>query len=54
MAEGTMKVVRKKSFFQKPSLEKKLKREEAQRQRKKDEIKLLRKIESEESDWRGN
>ena len=54
MAEGTMKVVRKKSFFQKPSLERKLKREEAQRQRKKDEIKLLRKIESEESDWRGN
>ena len=53
MAEGTMQLVRKKSFFQKPSLEKKLKREEAQRQRKKDEIKLLRKIESEESDWRG-
>ena len=26
MAEGTMKLVRKKSFFQKPSLEKKLKR----------------------------
>ena len=54
MAEGTMKLVRKKAFFQKPSLERKLKREEAQRQRKKDEIKLLRKIESEESDWRGN
>ena len=33
--------------------EMKLKREEAQRQRKKDEIKLLRKIESEESVWRG-
>jgi ribosomal protein S21 len=53
MAEGTMKIVRKKSFFQNPSLERQLKREEAQRQRKKDEIKLLRKIESEESDWRG-
>ena len=53
MAEGTMKLVRKKSFFQKPSLEKKLKREEAQRQRKNEENKLLHNLQSEESDWRG-
>ena len=52
MAEGTMKTVKNKSHFVKPCLKEKLKREEAARQRKKDEMKLIRQIENEENEWR--
>ena len=52
MNEGTMKDVRAKSHFIKPSLNKKLKREEAARQRMKDELKAIRKIQNEEKEWR--
>ena len=52
MNEGTMKDVRAKSHFIKPSLKKKLKREEAARQRMKDELKAIRKIQNEEKEWR--
>ena len=52
MAEGTMKTLKNKSHFVKPCLKEKLKREEAARQRKKDEMKLIRQIENEENEWR--
>jgi ribosomal protein S21 len=52
MSEGTMKTVKNKSHFIKPCLKEKLKREEAARQRKKDEMKLIRQIENEENEWR--
>jgi ribosomal protein S21 len=52
MSEGTMKTVKNKSHFVKPCLREKLKREEAARQRKKDEMKLIRQIENEENEWR--
>ena len=52
MNEGIMKDVRAKSHFIKPSLKKKLKREEAARQRMKDELKAIRKIQNEEKEWR--
>ena len=52
MSEGTMKTVKNKSHFVKPCLKEKLKREEAARQRKKDEMKLIRQIENEENEWR--
>ena len=52
MNEGTMKDGRAKSHFIKPSLKKKLKREEAARQRMKDELKAIRKIQNEEKEWR--
>ena len=52
MNEGIMKAVRDKSHFVKPCLQRKLKREEAQRQRMKDEMKLIRQIENEENEWR--
>jgi|TARA_B100001964_G_scaffold233728_1_gene291402 ribosomal protein S21 len=52
MNEGIMKTVRDKSHFVKPCLKRKLKREEAQRQRVKDEMKLIRQIENEQNEWR--
>jgi|TARA_B100001079_G_scaffold246825_1_gene235680 ribosomal protein S21 len=52
MSEGIMKTVKNKSHFVKPCLKEKLKREEAARQRKKDEMKLIRQIENEENEWR--
>ena len=51
MSEGIMKTVRDKSHFVKPCLKRKLKREEAQRQRVKDEMKLIRQIENEQYEW---
>ena len=52
MSEGIMKAVRDKSHFVKPCLQRKLKREEAQRQRMKDEMKLIRQVENEQNEWR--
>ena len=52
MNEGIMKTGRDKSHFVKPCLKRKLKREEAQRQRVKDEMKLIRQIENEQNEWR--
>ena len=52
MSEGTMKVVKEKSHFVKPCLKRKLKSEEAARQRKKDEMKLIRQVENENNEWR--
>ena len=51
LSEGTMKAVKEKSHFVKPCLKEKLKRENAQRQRKKDEMKLIRQIENEQNEW---
>lgn len=52
ISEGTLKDLRDKQFYVKPSLKKKLKREAAERQRIKDEIRMLRQIEAEENEWR--
>ena len=52
MNEGIMKDVRAKSYFIKPCLKRKLKREEAARQRMKDEMKVIRKLQNEEREWR--
>ena len=50
--ECIMKYVRAKSHFIKPCLKRKLKREEAARQRMKDEMKVIRKLQNEEREWR--
>ena len=52
MSEGIMKTVKDKSHFTKPCLQRKLKREEAERQRMKDERKLIRQAMNEENEWR--
>ena len=52
MSEGIMKAVKEKSHFVKPCLQRKLKREEAQRQRMKDEMKIIRQVENEQNEWR--
>ena len=52
MNEGIMKDGRAKSYFIKPCLKRKLKREEAARQRMKDEMKAIRKLQNEEREWR--
>ena len=52
MNEGIMKDVRAKSHFIKPCLKRKLKREDAQRQRMKDEMKLIRQVQNEMNEWR--
>jgi small subunit ribosomal protein S21 len=52
MNEGIMQDVRAKSHFIKPSLKRKLKREAAAKQRTKDELKVIRKIQNEEKEWR--
>ena len=52
MNEGIMKTVREKSHYIKPCLKRQLKREEAQRQRMKDEMKLIRQVPNEMNEWR--
>ena len=51
MAEGTMKTLKSKSHFVKPCIQKRLKSEEAARQRKKDEMKLIRQAQNEQNEW---
>ena len=51
MSEGTMKKVKEKSHFIKPCIRKRLKSEEAARQRKKDEVKLIRQAQNEQNEW---
>ena len=51
MSEGTMKKVKEKSHFIKPCIRKRLKSEEAVRQRKKDEVKLIRQAQNEQNEW---
>jgi len=51
MSEGIMKTVKDKSHFIKPSIRKRLKSEEATRQRKKDEMKLIRQAQNEQNEW---
>ena len=51
MAEGTMKTLKNKSHFIKPCIRKRLKSEEAARQRKKDEMKLIRQAQNEQNEW---
>ena len=51
MSEGTMKTVKEKSHFVKPCLKRKLKSEEAARQKKKDEMKLIRQVQNEQNEW---
>ena len=52
MNEGILKAVRDKSHFIKPCLKEKLKREEAARQRIKDEMRIVRQIQNEQNEWR--
>ena len=49
-AEGTMKTLKSKSHFVKPCIRKRLKSEEAARQRKKDEMKLIRQAQNEQNE----
>ena len=51
MSEGIMKDVRAKSHFVKPCIRKRLKSEEAARQKKKDEMKLIRQAQNEQNEW---
>ena len=51
MAEGTMKTLKNKSHFIKPCIRKRLKSEEAARQKKKDEMKLIRQAQNDEKEW---
>jgi small subunit ribosomal protein S21 len=51
MSEGTLKTVKEKSHFVKPCIRKRLKSEEATRQRKKDEVKLIRQAQNEQNEW---
>ena len=51
MAEGTMKTLKSKSHFVKPCIRKRLKSDEAARQRKKDEMKLIRQAQNEQNEW---
>ena len=51
MSEGIMKTVKEKSHFVKTCLRKKLKSEEAARQRKKAEMKLIRQAQNEQNEW---
>ena len=51
MSEGIMKDVRAKSHFVKPCIRKRLKSEEATRQKKKDEMKLIRQAQNEQNEW---
>jgi len=51
MAEGTMKTLKNKSHFIKPCIRKRLKSEEAARQKKKDEMKLIRQAQNEQNEW---
>jgi len=51
MSEGTLKTVKEKSHFIKPCIRKRLKSEEATRQKKKDEMKLIRQAQNEQNEW---
>ena len=51
MSEGIMKTVKNKSRFVKPCIRKRLKSEEAARQKKKDEMKLIRQVQNEQNEW---
>ena len=51
MSEGTLKTAKEKSHFVKPCIRKRLKSEEAVRQRKKDEMKLIRQAQNEQNEW---
>ena len=51
MAEGIMKILKNKSHFVKPCIRKRLKSEEAARQKKKDEMKLIRQAQNDEKEW---
>ena len=51
MSEGIMKTLKSKSHFVKPCIRKRLKSEEAARQRKKDEMKLIRQAQNEQNEW---
>ena len=51
MSEGTMKTLKNKSHFVKPCIRKRLKSEEAARQKKKDEMKLIRQAQNEQNEW---
>ena len=51
MSEGTLKTVKEKSHFVKPCIRKRLKSEEATRQKKKDEVKLIRQAQNEQNEW---
>jgi len=51
MSEGIMKTLKNKSHFVKPCIRKRLKSEEAARQRKKDEMKLIRQAQNEQNEW---
>ena len=51
MSEGTLKTVKEKSHFVKPCIRKRLKSKEAARQRKKDEVKLIRQAQNEQNEW---
>ena len=51
MSEGIMKTVKDKSHFVKPCIQKRLKSEEATRQKKKDEMKLIRQAQNEQNEW---
>ena len=51
MSEGIMKTLKSKSHFVKPCIRKRLKCEEAARQRKKDEMKLIRQAQNEQNEW---
>ena len=51
MAEGIMRTVKNKSHFVKPCIRKRLKSEEAARQKKKDEMKLIRQAQNEQNEW---
>ena len=51
MSEGTLKTVKEKSHFVKPCIRKRLKSEEATRQKKKDEMKLIRQAQNEQNEW---
>ena len=51
MSEGIMKTLKNKSHFFKPCIRKRLKSEEAARQKKKDEMKLIRQAQNEQNEW---
>ena len=51
MSEGIMKTLKNKSHFVKPCIQKRLKSEEAARQKKKDEMKLIRQAQNDEKEW---
>jgi len=51
MSEGIMKTLKSKSHFVKPCIRKRLKSEEAARQKKKDEMKLIRQAQNEQNEW---